>query len=65
LLADALGKDYTVHLAMRYKNSAIPNVLAQMKKLNYSRIVVLPMFPQYASASTGFALEMVMDEIGK
>ena len=65
LLNDALGEDYTVHLAMRYKNPGIPDVLAEMKKLNYSRIVVLPMFPQYASASTGSALEMVMNEIGK
>lgn len=63
LLDDALGDDYTVHLAMRYKNPGIPEVLAQMKKLNYSRIVVLPMFPHYASASTGSALEMVMEEI--
>ena len=54
-----------MHLAMRYKNPSIPDVLAEMKKFNYSRIVVLPMFPQYASASTGSALEMVMDEIGK
>jgi len=65
LLDDALGEDYTVHLAMRYKNPGIPDALSQMKKLNYSRIVVLPMFPQYASASTGSALEMVMEEIGK
>lgn len=65
LLDDELGEDYTVHLAMRYKNPGIPDVLAEMKKLNYSRIVVLPMFPQYASASTGSALEMVMDKIGK
>jgi ferrochelatase len=65
LLDDALGENYTVHLAMRYKSPGIPDVLAEMKKLNYSRIVVLPMFPQYASASTGSALEMVMAEIGK
>ena len=65
LLDEALGDDYTVHLAMRYKNPGIPDVLAQMQQLNYSRIIVLPMFPQYASASTGSALEMVMDEIGK
>ena len=50
---------------MRYKNPSIPDALAEMKKLNYSRIVVLPMFPQYASASTGSALELVMDEIKK
>jgi ferrochelatase len=65
LLDDELGQDYSVHLAMRYKSPGIPDVLAEMKKLNYSRIVVLPMFPQYASASTGSALEMVMTEIGK
>ena len=65
LLDDELGQDYNVHLAMRYKSPGIPDVLAEMKKLNYSRIVVLPMFPQYASASTGSALEMVMTEIGK
>jgi ferrochelatase len=65
LLDDELGQDYSVHLAMRYKSPSIPDVLARMKKLNYSRIVVLPMFPQYASASTGSALEMVMTEIGK
>ncbi len=65
LLDEELGDDYTVHLAMRYKSPGIPTVLAEMKKLNYSRIVVLPMFPQYASASTGSALEMVMKEIGK
>lgn len=63
LLDDTLGDDYSVHLAMRYKNPGIPDVLAQMKKLNYSHIVVLPMFPHYASASTGSALEMVMKEI--
>jgi ferrochelatase len=63
LLDDTLGDDYSVHLAMRYKNPGIPDVLAQMKKLNYSHIVVLPMFPHYASASTGSALEMVMEEI--
>ncbi|MFT6916807.1 MAG: ferrochelatase [Motiliproteus sp.] len=65
LLDDALGENYSVHLAMRYKNPGIPEVLAQMKKLNYSRIVVLPMFPQYASASTGSALEKVMGEISQ
>ncbi len=60
LLQVELGKDYDVYLAMRYKNPSIPDVLEKMRKHNYSRIVVLPMFPQYASASTGSALEEVM-----
>jgi ferrochelatase len=60
LLQQELPKDYEVHLAMRYKNPSIPDVLETMRKKNYSRIIVLPMFPQYASASTGSALEEVM-----
>jgi ferrochelatase len=51
---------FEVHLAMRYKNPSIPNVLEQMRKANYKRIIVIPMFPQYASASTGSALDEVM-----
>ena len=65
LLDDALGEGYTVHLAMRYKKPSIPAVLEEMRKLNYTRIVVLPMFPQYASASTGSALDEVMRVIRK
>jgi ferrochelatase len=65
LLHQALGKDYDVHLAMRYKNPSIPSVLEEMRKKNYSRVIVLPMFPQYASASTGSALEEVMRVVMK
>lgn len=65
MLDDELGGDFTVHLAMRYKNPSIPSVLKEMKKRNYQKIVVVTMFPQYASASTGSAIEAVMDEIKK
>jgi ferrochelatase len=60
LLQKELGPEYDVHLAMRYKNPSIPAVLEQMRRMNYARIIVLPLFPQYASASTGSALEEVM-----
>jgi protoporphyrin/coproporphyrin ferrochelatase len=60
LLQQELGATHDVHLAMRYKNPSIPDVLEKMRKANYSRIIVLPMFPQYASASTGSALDEVM-----
>ncbi|HNP17356.1 MAG TPA: ferrochelatase [Fulvivirga sp.] len=64
-LDNELGADYDVHLAMRYKNPNIVDVLGKMKKENYSRIIVLTMFPQYASASTGSAYELVMDTVKK
>jgi protoporphyrin/coproporphyrin ferrochelatase len=60
LLQNELDSAYDVHLAMRYKNPSIPDVLEKIRLENYSRIIVLPMFPQYASASTGSALEEVM-----
>jgi ferrochelatase len=60
LLQQELGEAYDVHLAMRYKNPSIPDVLEKMRKANYKKIIILPMFPQYASASTGSALDEVM-----
>ncbi|MEQ9168171.1 ferrochelatase [Fulvivirga sp.] len=65
LLDTELGEDYDVHLAMRYKNPNIVDVLERMRLKNYNKIVVLPMFPQYASASTGSAYELVMDVVKK
>src|SRR5690606_38813256 len=60
LLQQALGEQYSVYLAMRYKNPSIPDVLEEIRKRNHSKIVVLPMFPQYASATTGSVHEEVM-----
>ncbi len=65
LLQTELGELYDVHLAMRYKNPSIPDVLERMRKNNYGRIIVLPMFPQYSSAATGSALDEVMRVIRK
>src|SRR6478735_6930680 len=39
LLQKELGADYDVHLAMRYKNPSIPDVLETMRKKNYKKIV--------------------------
>ena len=60
LLADELGQGYYVRLAMRYQSPSIPGVLADMKKQNVDRLIVIPLFPQYASASTGSVAEEVM-----
>ena len=65
LLNETLDDDHEVFLAMRYKNPNIRAVLAEMKKKNFKKIIVLPMFPQYASATTGSAYELIMKEITK
>jgi protoporphyrin/coproporphyrin ferrochelatase len=63
LLQKEISDTHDVYLAMRYKNPSIPSVLEQMRKKNYDKIIVLPMFPHYASASTGSALDEVMKVI--
>ncbi len=59
----SLGEDYEVELAMRYQNPSIPDVLERMRKKNHEKIVVIPLFPQYASASGGSALDQAMKTI--
>jgi ferrochelatase len=63
LLQERLGDDVNVELAMRYKQPSIPDALERIRRENPDRIVVVPLFPQYASASTGTALEAVMDVV--
>jgi ferrochelatase len=60
LLQAELGNAYVVRLAMRYGNPSIPSVLAEMQRMKLHRIRVIPMFPQYASATTGSVHQRVM-----
>jgi len=60
-----LGDQYGVHLAMRYNKPSIKVVLADMEKEQYDEIIVLPLYPQYASSSNGTAIEEVMKHISK
>ena len=57
--------DVTVEFAMRYQNPSMDSVLERMKLANYDKIVILPLFPQYASASSGSAIEKAMSIIKK
>lgn len=52
------GKNVTIHLGMRYQNPSMYDVMEEMRKANYDHIVILPLFPQYASASNGSAIEL-------
>lgn len=59
-LADVDSTDVTVELAMRYQNPSLDEVCARMEKAAYDEVIVLPLFPQYASSSTGSALEKAL-----
>jgi len=60
-----LGEDADVYLAMRYQNPSIRSQVKEMEKHLYTKIVVIPLFPHYASASTGSAVQKAMEEIAK
>ena len=61
LLQEALGGEYVVELAMRYQKPSIKNGLRSLMKRQVGEIIVIPMFPQYASATTGSVIDKVME----
>ena len=60
-VAAQLGDEWRVELAMRYGKPSIESALQQLVAAKCDRIVVLPLFPQYASSSTGTAVARVME----
>jgi ferrochelatase len=64
-LAEKLGNDYEVFFAMRYQNPSLQSVLEDIKKKNFSRILIFPLFPHYASSSSGSAMELALQIISK
>ncbi|MDX1903109.1 MAG: ferrochelatase, partial [Thermonemataceae bacterium] len=65
LLQEALGGNYLVKIAMRYQNPSIAQRLEEFRKENVDKIIVLPLFPQYASATSGSVYQKVMEIIAK
>lgn len=55
-VADRLGPDYRVELAMRYGQPAIADALAKLAAAGTGRVVVIPLFPQHSTAANASAL---------
>jgi len=62
-VANELGEGYVVRLAMRYKNPSLTEALDSLRKAQVDRIVVVPLFPQYASATNGSIFELASSHI--
>lgn len=65
LLQQALGSNYIVELAMRYQKPSIEDALERLKKKQIANLKVIPLFPQYASASTGSVNQKIMEIVSK
>ena len=57
--------EYTVEYAMRYQNPSIENVLNKLLIQNPDEIIILPLFPHYAAATTGSVYEEISRILSK
>lgn len=57
--------DVHVEFAMRYQNPSMDSVMERIRKENFDHIILLPLFPQYASASSGSAIEKGLNILRK
>jgi len=56
-----LGSDWRVELAMRYGNPSIERGMTALREAGVDRVVVLPLYPQYAASSTATSVARVME----
>ncbi len=65
LVTDALGNDFIVSFGMRYQNPTISESLKVFHNKGIEKLIVLPLYPQYDSATTGSTMEAVWKELSK
>lgn len=65
-LATSLGPAYAVELAMRYGKPSIGSILETWRSTaDLSRLLLVPLFPQYATAATGSVLTRCFEQIAR
>ncbi|MBD3671016.1 MAG: ferrochelatase [Gammaproteobacteria bacterium] len=65
VLDDQLDAPVRVALGMRYGTPSIESALEELKAANARRILVLPLYPQYASSTTGSTFEAMSQAISR
>lgn len=61
LLQEKLGDDYQVELAMRYQEPSLKAAMDKLEGMFLESLTIIPMFPQYASATSGSVIDRVME----
>lgn len=62
-LQNKLPEKYEVFLGMRYGNPSLKLVLENIKNNHYQKVLVLPLYPQYASSTTESVIDLVQKEL--
>eukprot|EP00871_Galdieria_phlegrea_P002132 jgi/Galph1/291/GphlegSOOS_G5135.1 len=61
-----LGEEhYDILLAMQFSEPSIPNSILRFRQRGIDRIVLVPLFPQFASSSTGSCVEIAYREAAR
>jgi ferrochelatase len=56
----SLPENYFVELAMRYQQPSIETGLQKLREKKIEKLVIIPLYPQYASSSTGSTINKIM-----
>ena len=64
-LQNKMGDDYIVKLAMSYQNPNIRDVFKEVLAQNANRVIAFPLYPQYASSTTGTAIESLLKMLAR
>lgn len=64
-LQSRLGEEAEVRVAMRYGSMGMDEVFEGIHRGNFEKIVILPLYPHYAAASTGTVMEKAMKIMSK
>lgn len=65
-LIESLDPDrFEVRMAMRYQQPSLEQGLQELSDAQVKKIIVLPLFPQYASATNGSVIDRVMEIVQK
>ncbi len=62
-LQEKMGDEYVVELGMRYQEPSVKSALATFKNKGFESLTIIPLYPQYASATTGSTIEAVNKEL--
>ena len=62
-LQQQLGGEFCVFSAMRYGSPGLREVIGQILDEGCQQLVAIPLYPQYASCTTGSALSQIMREL--
>ncbi|MGL6071680.1 ferrochelatase [Craterilacuibacter sp.] len=65
LLGERGHKHLVVDYAMRYGKPSVEKVICQMREAGVDRLLVVPLYPQYAASSSGTALDAVFTTLLK